>query len=440
MNMHAPALRRRLADIVEEYDAKRAAIPEALAAYGRATAELSAAACIGTAYGGPLLRDSSAPAPWAMEAALLKSAWRHVYDGLNVPEIAPAADKRRFEQMLEKPPAFTLVEIRERFGDYLLNPRRHILRGLAEVFCALDPAYRSHSKVKVGVAGLPKRVILRSVGDYGAWGTDRLRDVLNALAAYQRLPLVTWPELRALLDDGEACLAGKEVRPSYGEPFRTVSRGIRLRRFANGNGHLFFEEPTLRDINRALAEWYGDVLPDVEDDAPARSRPGTAVARDLQYYPTPAPLARRIVDGLGRIAGDRVLEPSCGCGRLLDALRDAGAKVFGIEVDPARAAESRAKGHSVQRANFLETVPTGDYDRVVMNPPFYGTHYASHVEHALRYLHPNGVLTAILPATARYDHGLLSGSWEDLPVGAFSASGTNVNTCILTLRRPPDPS
>ena len=251
MNMHAPALRRRLADIVEEYDAKRAAIPEALAAYGRAVAELHSAASIGAAYGGPLLRDSSGPAPWAMEVSLLKSAWQHVYDGLNVAEIAPAADKWRFEQMLEKPPAFTLEEIRERFGDYLLNPRHHILRGLAEVFCSLDPAYRSHSKVKIGVAGLPKRVILRSVGGYGAWGTDRLRDVLNALAAYQRLPLVTWPELSALLDDGEACRTGKEVRPAYGEPFRTVPRGVRLRRFANGNGHLFFEELTLRDINRA---------------------------------------------------------------------------------------------------------------------------------------------------------------------------------------------
>ena len=41
------------------------------------------------------------------------------------------------------------------------------------------------------------------------------------------------------------------------------------------------------------------------------------------------------------------------------------------------------------------------------------------------------MLTAILPATARYDHGLLSGSWEDLPVGAFSESGTNVNTMVV---------
>ena len=136
----------------------------------------------------------------------------------------------------------------------------------------------------------------------------------------------------------------------------------------------------------------------------------------------------------------RVLEPSCGCGRLLDALRDAGAEAFGIEVDRARAETCREKGHRVQCANFLETVPTGDFDRVVMNPPFYGRHYARHVEHALRYLKAGGTLTAILPAAARYEHDLVDGSWEDLPVGSFSESGTNVNTCILTLRRPAKPA
>ena len=124
----------------------------------------------------------------------------------------------------------------------------------------------------------------------------------------------------------------------------------------------------------------------------------------------------------------------------LRSLRDAGAEAFGIEVDGARAEQCREKGHRVQRANFLETAPTGDYDRVVMNPPFYGTHYARHVEHALRYLRPGGILIAILPAAARYEHGLLTGSWEDLPVGSFSESGTNVNTSVLTLRRPLDPS
>jgi hypothetical protein len=45
-----------------------------------------------------------------------------------------------------------------------------------------------------------------------------------------------------------------------------------------------------------------------------------------------------------------------------------------------------------------------------------------------------GTLTAILPATARYDHGLLTGHWSDLPVGSFSENGTNISTTVLTMR------
>lgn len=435
--MTAPALRRSLRDLVEEYDAKRAAIPEAIAAFEASKTALDMACCLGGSWAGSALRQVPFCTEHGMADTLLKSAWKHVFDGLQIERIASAQDKRRFEQMLAKPPAFTLPEIRDRLGVYLLDPRQHILRGLAEVFCALDPAYRSHSKVKVGVAGLPKRVILSSVGSHGAYGTDRLRDILNALAAYQGLPLVEWPELRALLDDGDACLTAKTMAPAYrgGQEIQTHARGVRLKRFANGNGHLFFEPDTLKDINRALAEFYGDVLPDV-DERPARRQASTAVSKDLQYYPTPRAVAERLAADVYVRDGERVLEPSCGCGRLMDALRSSGAKdILGIEVDPIRAAAAEAKGHRVQIANFLETVPVPAFDHVVMNPPFYGKHYAKHVEHALRYLKPGGVLRAILPATARYDHDLLKGDWRDLPVGSFSESGTNVNTCILTIRQ-----
>lgn len=115
-----------------------------------------------------------------------------------------------------------------------------------------------------------------------------------------------------------------------------------------------------------------------------------------------------------------------------------GARVIGCEVDPIRAAMCEAKGHSVMRMNFLETQPVADFDMVVMNPPFYGRHYAKHVRHALRFLKPGGTLRAILPATARHDHGLLDDlkpQWEDLPVGAFSESGTNICTTICTIRK-----
>jgi hypothetical protein len=109
---------------------------------------------------------------------------------------------------------------------------------------------------------------------------------------------------------------------------------------------------------------------------------------------------------------------------------------YGIEVDATRAAMTRAKGHTVLRANFLDTAPSGDFDRVIMNPPFYGKHYAKHVNHAMGFLKPGGTLTAILPISARYDHGLVDGGWDDLPVGSFSESSTNINTTVLTKTRP----
>lgn len=346
-----------------------------------------------------------------------------------------------------RPAPFTLDNIRSTFGDYLINPRANILRGLAEVFSDLDPAFKSHDKVKIGVAGLPKRVIISSVDSYAhGYGADKVRDMLNALAALQRKPLVTHPEMRRLVADESAFLETRviEVPQRYGDPekVQVYARGVRLRRFANGNGHLFFEPDTLRDVNLALAEYYGDVLPDCSEAKPTQQRPGTAVSKDLQYYPTPAAVVERVLADIGIRKGEKVLEPSCGCGRFLDALRQLGAQAVGIEVDPGRAAEARAKGHRVMLANFLETLPTGDYDRVVMNPPFYGKHYAKHVEHAFKFLKPGGTLTTILPITARHDHGFKHegmskwGAWSDLPVGSFSESGTNINTTVLTLHCP----
>ena len=436
---NALAFRFRLTDILNEYETKLAAIPQVIKDYELAGARLKTAACISGTWGNEQI-DIRVPYDTTLLRSLLKSAWLHVYNGLNIESIASADDKKRFKQAMEKPAPFTLDNIRASFGDYLLDPRGNILRGLAEVFCNLDPAYKSHERVKIGVAGLPKRVIIGSCGSYYCYGADLMRDILNALAAFQRKPMVTRREIMVLFEDENALLEDREFERSlsrYNDEKETIkihARGVRLRRFSNGNGHLFFEPDALRDINLALAEYYGDVLADCSEEKPKQVRPGTAVSKDLQYYPTPVEVVERVLGGLTIHKGNRVLEPSCGCGRFLDALRKRGADTLGIEVDHGRAAQARAKGHSVLLANFLETVPTGDFDRVVANPPFSGRHYAKHIEHALKFLKPGGTLTAILPITARYDHGLLDGRWEDLPVGSFRESGTNINTTVLTMR------
>jgi Domain of unknown function (DUF4942)/Uncharacterised methyltransferase family (DUF6094) len=433
---NALSLQRNLKDVVAEYDQKVAAVPQAIADFEAAGNAVKTAACIAGTWGATTI-DTGRLWDSHLKESLLKSAWKHVYSGLNIESIASAADKKRFEQAMTSPAPFTLDNIRATFGDFLLNPRLNILRGLAEVFSDLDPAFKSHDKVKIGVKGLPKRVIVSNCSDYG-WGRDRLRDIVNALAALQRKPLLTYFEINLLLEEEEGLLVDREVIPKgkYDDktPVKVIGRGIRLRRFDNGNGHLFFEPDALRDINLALAEYYGDVLPDCSEEKPDQQRPGTAVSKDLQYYPTPVSVVERVLGDVYVREGDRVLEPSCGCGRFLDALRKTGASAMGIEIDPGRAAEARAKGHRVMIGNFLETVPTGDFSHVVMNPPFYGKHYAKHVEHALKFLKSGGTLTAILPVTARYDHGLLKGEWRDLPVGSFSESGTNINTTVLTIR------
>lgn len=440
--------RRKPSDLVREYETKLAAIPAEFEAFQLAATQLQSASTVGGEWGQVTI-DTGRASARDMERALLSSAWRHAYRLYDLAIFASAKDKDRLERMFAQPVPFTIENFREWFGAYVLDPRGSILRGLAEVFADLDPAFKSHEKMKIGVKGLPKRIILSGVSNSWSYGSKRLESVLNALAAVQGKPMITSTELSALHADENALLVDQEVPDPHqtqrdidrgAEPkfIKVVGRGIWLRKFQNGNGHLFFTPETLRDINMALAEYYGDVIADCPEERPAR-RASTEVSKDLQYYPTPGAVVERVLGEIYRLEGAKVLEPQCGCGRFLDGLRAKGAIPFGIEVDASRAAQCRAKGHSVQVANFLEVAPSPDFDHVVMNPPFYGKHYAKHVRHALKFLRPGGTLTSILPITARHDHGLLDDlnpSWSDLPVGSFSESGTNINTTVITVRLP----
>lgn len=420
----ALATLRPLREVVAEYDAKRGALLDAIKTLELAITATRSSASIGGAYGGTLFRHAPNVDLAKAQQVLLKSAWRHVYEGLNVDRLASPRDRSRFSMALESPAPFTIDNIAATFGDYVKRPRHHILRGLAEVFSDLDQAYKSHDKVKVGVTGLPKRVIIDGFGSNHDHGRERLTSVINAIRTFRGLPNASVADIEAMIQVGQL-------------------DDMNLKTFRNGNGHLFFGPEALLDINRALAEFYGDVLADTPDERPAK-RMSTAVAKDLQFYPTPRPIVADIVRGMMRIKGASVLEPSCGDGRMMEAVRKAGAgRIVGVEVDAQRVEMARARGLSVVQANFLEMADDPTFDFVLMNPPFYGTHYAKHVSHACRFLVPRGQLIAILPITARIDHGLLTHDWaaahgmrldgfRDLPVGSFEESGTNINTTVFT--------
>ena len=447
--MNAIALPLTVADIVAEYEAKDRALAAEIKALHDAFTRLDLATTVQGTY-----VERVAQKPYlhvdTLRKNLLKSGWRAVYERLQIDSIASAKDRKLFDQALANPPPLSVETAKATFGDYLIRPRFHILRGLAEAFCALDPAYKSHSKVRVGVKGLPKRVVLNNWGGFSStYGRDRFQDMANALAAFRRQPRVEWCDMLDIDDQhklgSDAVMNGRMLK-KYGqdEPYHAPNRGLTIRKFGNGNAHVYFDHDALHAVNRALAEFYGEVLPDAEPEG-VKPSASTAVSKDLQFYWSPPEVIERALAfaGMPDLHGWRhnppapmkVLKPSCGDGRILDVLRAYGHVGYGIEYHPGRAAEAKSKGHSVLCANFLDCEPM-PFEAVVMNPPFYGRHYVQHVRHALRFVQPGGVLVAILPATARYDHGELTGEWEDLPVASFADAGTNVPTTMLKIRKP----
>lgn len=333
--------------------------------------------------------------------------------------------------------------------------------GLARTFSQLDRRFKSHDGFKVG----SRIIITRVLGDFG---------LFNRYGEWAAI--VDVERCFAILDNGAKPCPGelehqiRAERAGRTGPHQSVheTRYFRIRIFKNGNAHLWMlRDDLVERVNLELAAYYGAVLADaVPADQPAIER-GTALAKDLSFYWTPAEVSRRLLfDGnyfrLRRADGShgrpRVLEPSAGEGHLVKALIDAGCDVHAVEVHKGRADQIPRLGGrldaqkvSVQQANFLQLPPRCDFDAVVMNPPFYGTHWMQHVMHAFKWLRPGGVLFAVLPVTAeigeskahhafrewasRYKLGWGELAFEDLPQASFAAAGTRVNTVILRLGR-----
>jgi|GEM_PF-622427 len=168
-----------------------------------------------------------------------------------------------------------------------------------------------------------------------------------------------------------------------------------------------------------------------------------------QFF-TPPNIVQMIVTAAGIRPGMQVLEPSAGRGAIAFAAAAAGAEVMCYEADePTIDALVKENGKSEHRldmavlTDFLTVEPTAKFDAVVMNPPFAKRADIHHVNHAFSFLKPGGRLVAIMSAgiefrsdkltvTFREKIESLGGTIERLPEDSFKASGTSVNTVIVT--------
>ena len=117
----------------------------------------------------------------------------------------------------------------------------------------------------------------------------------------------------------------------------------------------------------------------------ATVKAGVQVVSAPQLFPTPPGLAARMVDLAGFAVGMRVLEPSAGTGRLLEALpgivrfgqvRQTALQVVAVEVSAALAARLACSGlaGTVRYADFLccsaDDGDLGLFDAVLNEPAF----------------------------------------------------------------------
>lgn len=194
--------------------------------------------------------------------------------------------------------------------------------------------------------------------------------------------------------------------------------------------HVFASDPVSR-----LAAALGTGIASDDDNEGLNARKEKKL---YQAFFTPSELARQIV-AVADVNGARVLEPSAGLGALADACDEAGASIVNcIEINPEFVATLKAKGYSVTEGDFLQMATNRLYHRIVMNPPFTKNQDIAHVEHALRWLAPGGVLVAIMGGSTQRPGFVdlierTGAEVRPLPEGAFKESGTNVATVLVTI-------
>ena len=347
-------------------------------------------------------------------------------------------------------PEVTEENARSTFKALAGDARLIFQRGIARAFGELDRRFKSHDGFKIG-----SRIILTNVFDaWGMWNYhSRMQETLTDI---ERVFVVLDGKQGSYDKTRDAIAKSREGGHLCPRQSVTETPYFKIRTFKNGNAHLWFiRDDLVKLVNLELAAYYGEVLPDAapKSDGPADIHSkGGLPAKNLGFYPTPEVVTRRILNDTYLNSDSRVLEPSAGTGHMVRTLLETGASVDAIEISPDRVRALESIGNPrlrVTTANFLQRRATPDYTHVIMNPPFYGTHWMEHVTHAFDFLAPGGTLVAILPITAELgqskkhiafrkwakNHTGWGNGFNDLPAESFASSGTRINTVYLTLHK-----
>ncbi|URQ87747.1 DEAD/DEAH box helicase family protein [Pseudoalteromonas sp. SCSIO 43088] len=207
-----------------------------------------------------------------------------------------------------------------------------------------------------------------------------------------------------------------------------------------GQGGKIKDKPSeINEWDKAISLYYSNL----------KRNQGTKSAEGDDYFATPEPLGKKMVEWLQPMAGHRLLEPSVGHAAI-------GRWFPGNTRN--RATEKSFKLTSLAQMNFpgdVDNIPFEDlkvinkFEGIAMNPPFGkgGKLAYDHIRKALKHLPNGGRVVALVPdgpmANKRLNAMLEDESLQniyqaaeiDLPAGVFARAGTGVKTKIIVLDR-----
>lgn len=161
----------------------------------------------------------------------------------------------------------------------------------------------------------------------------------------------------------------------------------------------------------------------------------------FNLFQTPEALALRMAGMLGE--RQRVLEPSAGLGRLYFAVRSfSDCDIVAVEASAECAGELSRTTRDDSRARVIcsdfmaqDADSLGTFGGVIMNPPFKRGLDIVHIQHALGFLEPGGLLVGLCATGPKQYESIepIADSWKELPAGTFD--GTRVVAALFTIQR-----
>lgn len=221
------------------------------------------------------------------------------------------------------------------------------------------------------------------------------------------------------------------------DQIRRYRRGVRL-------GLTDYDSAT-----RVLSEYLGYVVAGPTKDR-VRELEIEIAKRDIPgYFPTPLAVVSKMLEYVPPNV-TRILEPSAGKGNIADVLRQSfpNAVIEVAEIHPLLAEILQEKGYTLVANNFFD-IQSGNYDAIVMNPPFGNLQEVDHIRHAVELVRPGGVVVTLLPPSALFQDtqkAIAFREWlgnfnyyvEELPDGSFLESDrkTGVKVYLLVIEKP----